>query len=84
MILQFNQLGSLVCDAVIMESISFPANCEFQLVATIIVDGKMCRNGNVGVLVPQPNFMERAVSHSVAFNKDVLSPCKCLIHVIHQ
>eukprot|EP00731_Ephydatia_muelleri_P010008 Em0005g594a len=53
------QLGPLVCDAVVMESISIPANCEFQLVATLMVDGKMCRNSNVGVLEPQPNFMER-------------------------
>ncbi|KAL5463883.1 hypothetical protein EMCRGX_G032831 [Ephydatia muelleri] len=30
--------------AVIMESISIPVNCEFQLVATLMVDGMMCRN----------------------------------------
>eukprot|EP00731_Ephydatia_muelleri_P010005 Em0005g591a len=30
-----------------------------KLVATLMVDGKMCRNSNVGVLEPQPNFMER-------------------------
>ena len=56
-----------------MESISIPANCEFQLVVTLMVDGRMCRNGNAGVLEPQPNFMERqglTVAHSVAINGD--------------
>ena len=70
-ILQFNQLGRWsVMLHVIMESISIPANCEL-LVAILMVDGKMCRNSNVGVLEPQPNFMERhAVAHSVAINRD--------------
>ena len=81
-ILQFNQLGPLVCDAVVMESISIPANCEFQLVATLMVDGKMCRKSNVGILEPQPNFMERhglAVAHSVvAINRDGAIPVQML------
>ena len=80
-ILQFNQLGSLVYDAVIMESISIPVNCEFQLVVTLMVDGKMCRNSNVGVLEPQPNLMERhslAVAHSVAINRDGAIPVQML------
>eukprot|EP00731_Ephydatia_muelleri_P014867 Em0008g587a len=80
-ILQFNQLGPMVCDAVVMESISIPANCEFQLVATLMVDGKMCRISNVGILEPQPNFMERhglAVAHSVAINRDGAIPVQML------
>ncbi|KAL5486596.1 hypothetical protein EMCRGX_G019098 [Ephydatia muelleri] len=80
-ILQFNQLGPLVCDAVVMESISIPANCEFQLVATLMVDGKMCRNSNVGILEPQPNFMEHhglAVAHSVAIKRDGAIPVQML------
>eukprot|EP00731_Ephydatia_muelleri_P037077 Em0391g6a len=80
-ILQFNQLGPLVCDAVVMESISIPANCEFQLVATLMVDGKMCRKSNVGILEPQPNFMERhglAVAHSMAINRDGAIPVQML------
>ena len=80
-ILQFNQLRPLVCDAVIMESITIPANCEFQLVATLMVDGKMYRNGKAGVLEPQPNFMEYhglAVVHSVAINRDGAIPVQML------
>eukprot|EP00731_Ephydatia_muelleri_P005099 Em0002g1275a len=80
-ILQFNQLGLLVCDAVVMESISIPASCEFQLVATLMVGGKMCRNSNVEILEPQPNFMERhglAVAHSVAINRDGAIPVQML------
>ncbi|KAL5503656.1 hypothetical protein EMCRGX_G010639 [Ephydatia muelleri] len=75
-ILQFNQLGPLVCDAVVMESISIPA-----MVATLMVDGKMCRNSNVGILEPQPNFMEHhglAVAHSVAINRDGAIPMQML------
>ena len=61
-----------------MESISIRANCEL-LVVTLMVDGKMCRNSNVGVLEPQPNFMERhAVAHSVAINRDVAIPVQML------
>eukprot|EP00731_Ephydatia_muelleri_P013152 Em0007g462a len=61
-ILQFNQLGPLVCDAVVMESISIPANCEFQLVATLMVDGKMCRR----------------MAHSMAINRDGAIPVQML------
>ncbi|KAL5489380.1 hypothetical protein EMCRGX_G018469 [Ephydatia muelleri] len=52
-----------------------------ELVATLMVDGKMCRNSNVGILEPQPNFMERhglAVAHSVAINRDGAIPVQML------
>ena len=80
-ILQFNQLGPLVCDAAIMESISIPANCEFQLVATLMVVGKMYRNSKCRDLGPSPiswSIMVWQVAHSVANNGDGAIPVQML------
>ncbi|KAL5488642.1 hypothetical protein EMCRGX_G017618 [Ephydatia muelleri] len=78
-ILQFNQLGPLVCNAAVMESISIPANCEFQLVATLMVVGKMYRNSKCRDLGPISwSVMVWQVAHSVAINRDGAIPVQML------